>query len=136
MAVLINITADENLHLSLCLGLGCSLNKGVLTIELSAFFIDAKPNWWPKAFIEIPTQEIFYWSIPYIKFYSDGLEMLYMRSLVLYFVLLILGVLFNLTSDTKKNVVDSSKFIQKKFFNLYYVKSLALSYLIQVLYYC
>ena len=59
VAILINVAADRGLHFGLGLSPHCSLDQRVPSIQFSAFFIYLKPNWWLKAFIEVPAQDVF-----------------------------------------------------------------------------
>lgn len=51
---------------------------------------------------------------PYVKFYQNELEVFQVRNLVLYFLLLILEVLFNLISDIIYKCRRFSKIFSKK----------------------
>ena len=99
VAVLIGVTADESLYFGLSLSFRGFLNQSALTVQLSAFFIDPQPNWWPQTFVKVSAQNFFGWGILSVKFSQYGLELYQVRSPILHFFLMILGVLFNSAPD-------------------------------------
>lgn len=114
IAVLIYVTADRSLYLGFNLSFYSFLDQNTTTIKLLVFFIDPKPDWWLQVFVKVFIQNLFSWGISNIKFLKYKLELYQVKSLIFYFFLLILKVLFNLALDMVYNYNWFSKALLKK----------------------
>ena len=68
--------------------------------------------------MKILTQHFFGKSVPWVEFYQDRLEVLWVKASILYFLLLILGIPLNLESDVGHKQEGFSEALSEKGFEL------------------